>query len=70
MLSGKNREAGREALELKVRDASVEWLQATYEEMCKNLGQDVNEEIMSDEEALRREWETIKTRTQYAACLF
>ena len=69
MLSGKNREAGREALQLKVRDASIEWLQSTYEEMCKDHGEDVDEEIMADEEALRAQWDTITTRTQYAACL-
>ena len=69
MLSGKNREAAREALSVKMRDASFNWLQATYEEMCTNLGVDVNEEIMGDIIALRAEWKIILKRTQYVTCL-
>ena len=71
MLSGKNREAAREALSVKVRDASLEWLQVRYESMCMERGQDVDEDIMMNENALRAEWGNIarKKRTQYATCL-
>ena len=70
MLSGKNREAAREALQLKVQAADIHWLRATYEEMCGDQRIEVDESIMDDEDALRNEWAIIVKRTQYATCLF
>jgi hypothetical protein len=65
MLSGKNRVAAREALEVKVEHATFEWLQATYEEMCNDRREDPDPDIMQDADRLKQEWAIKEKHTQY-----
>ena len=71
MLSGANRIAGREALGLRVRDASLNWLQKMYEAMCADVGREPDESIMNSEAELRAQFQRpeLVRRTQYATWL-